>query len=232
MSRKVTEYQKKEIVKMFDNGTNIKDISKELNFTIQTITRQLKLLLGEDLYLEKKKTFTEKCKSKELKNNAIDRNQASDINISKKVEFFSGNNINNNEQFAADHIGEHFSSDPLFVELTPINHNFDEDLRKEISTTPLKSFDFPSIVYMVIDKETELETKLLKEYPDWQFLPKEDLDRESIELFLDIKKAKRICKKEQKVLKVPNTDVFKIVAPILLSRGISRIVLHDTLISL
>ena len=85
---------------------------------------------------------------------------------------------------------------------------------------------------MVIAKETELETKLLKEYPDWQFLPKEDLDRESIELFLDIKKAKRICKKEQKVLKVPNTDVFKIVAPILLSRGISRIVLHDTLISL
>ena len=148
------------------------------------------------------------------------------------MEFFSGNNINNNEKFAADHIGEHFSSDPLFVELTPINHNFDEELRKEISTTPLKSFDFPSIVYMVIDKETELETKLLKEYPDWQFLPKEDLDRESIELFLDIKKAKRICKKEQKVLKVPNTDVFKIVAPILLSRGISRIVLHDTLISL
>ena len=84
------------------------------------------------------------------------------------------------------------------MELTPINHNFDEELRKEISTTPLKSFDFPSIVYMVIDKETELETKLLKEYPDWQFLPKEDLDRESIELFLDIKKAKRICKKEQK----------------------------------
>ena len=85
---------------------------------------------------------------------------------------------------------------------------------------------------MVIAKETELETKLLKEYPDWEFLPKEDLDRESIELFLDIKKAKRICKKEQKVLKVPNTDVFKIVAPILRSRGISRIVLHDTLISL
>ena len=65
-----------------------------------------------------------------------------------------------------------------------------------------------------------------------QFLPKEDLERKSIELFLDIKKAKRICKKEQKVLKVPNTDVFRIVAPILLSRGISRIVLPNTLIAL
>lgn len=232
MSRKVTEFQKKEIVRMFDNGKNIKDISKEFNFTIQTITRQLKLLLGEDLYLEKKKTFTEKYESKELKNNTIDKNQDSDINISKKEELFSGNNINNNEKFEADNIGERFFSDPFFVELTPINHNFDEESRKEISTTPLKSFDFPAIVYMVIAKETELETKLLKEYPDWQFLPKEDLDRESIELFLDIKKAKRICKKEQKVLKVPNTDVFKIVAPILLSRGISRIVLVDTLISL
>jgi len=232
VSRKVTESQKKEIVRMFDNGTNIKDISKELNFTIQTITRQLKLLLGEDLYLEKKKTVTEKCKSKELKNNTLVKNQDSDINISKKVEFFSGNNINNNESFISDHTSERFSSDPLFVELTPINHNFDEESRKEISTTPLKSFEFPAIVYMIIAKETELETKLLKEYPDWQFLPKEDLDRETIELFLDIKKAKRICKKEQKVLKVPNTDVFKIVAPILLSRGISRIVLTDTLISL
>ena len=232
MSRKVSESQKKEIVRMFDNGTNIKEISKELNFTIQTITRQLKLLLGKDLYLEKKNTFTEKCESKELKNITIDKNKDSDINISKRVEFFSGNNINNNEKLAVDNIGERFSSDPLFVELTPINHNFDEESRKEISTTPLKSFDFPAIVYMIIAKETELETKLLKEYPDWQFLPKEDLDRESIELFLDIKKAKRICKKEQKVLKVPNTDVFKIVAPILLSRGISRIVLHDTLISL
>ena len=43
-----------------------------------------------------------------------------------------------------------FFFNPFFVELTPINHNFDEELCKEISTTPLKSFDFPSIVYMVI----------------------------------------------------------------------------------
>jgi hypothetical protein len=34
------------------------------------------------------------------------------------------------------------------------------------------------------------------------------------------------------VIKVPNTNVFKIVAPILLSKGISRIVSPDKLIAL
>ena len=46
------------------------------------------------------------------------------------------------------------------------------------------------------------------------------------------KKAKRICTNEQKVIKVPNTDVFRIVAPILISRGISRIISSEQLIAL
>ena len=48
----------------------------------------------------------------------------------------------------------------------------------------------------------------------------------------DLKTAKRLCNKDQKVIKVPNTDVFKIVAPILISRGISRIVNSEQLIAL
>ena len=52
------------------------------------------------------------------------------------------------------------------------------------------------------------------------------------ELYFDIQVAKRFCTKEQKVIKVPNTNVFKIVAPLLVSRGISRIVTEDKLISL
>ena len=56
--------------------------------------------------------------------------------------------------------------------------------------------------------------------------------RKTIEIFFDLKIAKRFCKSDQKVIKVPNTEVFKIVAPILLSRGISRIVSSDLLIAL
>ena len=47
---------------------------------------------------------------------------------------------------------------------------------------------------------------------------KDDLNRKTIEIFFDLKIAKRSCNKEQKVIKVPNTDVFRIAAPILISK--------------
>ena len=87
-------------------------------------------------------------------------------------------------------------------------------------------------VYMVVDNKIELETKYLRDYPEWQFLSHEDLNRKTIEIHFDLKIAKRVCNKDQKVIKVPNTNIFEIVAPILLSRGISRIVTSDKLIAL
>ena len=52
------------------------------------------------------------------------------------------------------------------------------------------------------------------------------------EVFNDLKKAKRLCSKEQKVIKVPNRDVFKLVTPFLIAKGISRIVYSEQLIAL
>ena len=106
------------------------------------------------------------------------------------------------------------------------------DKQKELSSVPISDIDFPKIVYMIVDKKIELEIKFLKDYPDWEFLPAEDLNRKTIEIYFDLKVAKRACNKEQRVIKVPNTDVFRITAPILLSRGISRIVSDDKLIAL
>ena len=85
---------------------------------------------------------------------------------------------------------------------------------------------------MIVDKKIELQSKYLSDYPDWQFLSKDELNRKTIEIFIDLKNAKRFCNKEQKVIKVPNTEIFKIVAPILVSRGITRIVSEDKLIAL
>ena len=85
---------------------------------------------------------------------------------------------------------------------------------------------------MIVDKQIELRVKLLKDYPEWSFLPHDDLNRKTIEIFFDLRDAKRLCQKEQKVIKVPNTDVFRIVSPLLISRGITRIVTSETLISI
>ena len=85
---------------------------------------------------------------------------------------------------------------------------------------------------MIVGKNIELKTKPLSDYPDWQFLSQNELSRNTIEIFFDLKIAKRFCNKEQKVIKIPNPEIFKIAAPILLARGISRIVSTQNLIAL
>ena len=97
---------------------------------------------------------------------------------------------------------------------------------------PISNVDLPKIVYIIVDKKIELEIKLLKDFPTWEFLPDDDLNRKTIEIFFDLNLAKKSCNKDQKVLKVPNTNVFRIAAPVLLAKGISRIVCPENLIDL
>jgi len=119
-----------------------------------------------------------------------------------------------------------------FCEIAPIDYEIDNSSRKELSSVSLSEIDFPKVVYMIVDKKIELEIKLLKDFPEWQFLPQDDLSRKTIEIFFDLNLAKRSCNKEQKVLKVPNTDVFRIASPVLIAKGISRIVCAKNLIAL
>ena len=120
----------------------------------------------------------------------------------------------------------------IFFEVVPLTEGVELTSQKDLSSLPIMDFEFPNTAYMIVDKVTELETKFLKDYPEWQFLPKDDLNRKTIQIYFDLKTAKRDCSKDQKVIKVPNTDVFKIVSPILISRGITRIITEDKLLAL
>ena len=113
-----------------------------------------------------------------------------------------------------------------------IDYQIDNSSRKEVSSISISEIDLPQIVYMIVDKKIELEIKLLKDFPEWSFLPTDDLNRKTIEIHFDLKTAKRFCNKEQKVIKVPNTNVFKVAAPFLIRKGISRIVGAGKLIAL
>ena len=202
MAKRLTEKQKSEIAENFKNGRTIEALSEDFNCTILTITRNLKKNLGEIIFKE----LAKKNKISDEFNNA----QTFDVNKSENSNF----------------------SSEEFIEISPLHFDLENFPRKELSSIPLQEVDFPKIVYMIVDKNIELEIKLLKDYPEWEFLPSEDLQRKTIEIYCDLKLAKRSCSKEQKVIKVPNTDVFRIVSPILVSRGISRIVSEEKLIAL
>ena len=220
MAKRISEKEKEIMISSFTEGKTVDQLIKEFNFSRLTIVRNLKKYLGEEKYKKlilKSKNLNQKAKSHDLKNHSTD---------SKEFDKENSDNFNSvNNLDALLNISQ-------FTEITPLDFDIENTVQKDLSSVPISDIDFPNIVYMIVDKKTELEIKYLKDYPDWQFLSKEELDRKTIEIFLDIKHAKRFCNKDQKVIKVPNPNVFKIVAPLLLKKGISRIISFDKLISL
>ena len=207
MARRLSEKQKNTIVKFFLQGRKVDILAEEFDCTKATIIRNLKRSIGDEKYKE-----------------IVDESKTTNLSF---------NSDKNNYVFEKDNFQkEDFSSTSTFTEIAPLNFEIENSLQKDLSSVPINEANLPKVVYMIVDKKIELEVKYLKDYPDWQFLAKDELNRKTISIYLDLKIAKRFCKKEQKVVKVPNSNVFKIVAPILQSKGITRIVSDDQLIAL
>ena len=216
MPNKVTEQDKSNILKSFIDGINIKELSEIYGFSETTITRQLKNKLSNEKFKKIRNINSKENSSKEIPVNYKKGSKVEKINKTK-----DDNIIFENEGFSNN-----------FFEIAPLNYDVDLDNQKDLASIPLEEVDFPKLIYMIVDSKIELIIKMLKDYPEWEFLPEDDLNRKTIEIYYDLKNAKRNCGRDQKVIKVPNTNVLKIVSPILLSRGISRILAEDKLISI
>ena len=212
VSKKVTDLQKKEILESFKDGLSLKDLSLKYKFSVQTISRQLKNIIGE---VEFKKIKLSKLKKNDL-NESI-----SLATKEKQPSKFTKKNFENNTE-------NEFS----FVEIAPLTEGINLETQKDISSKPLSEISLPKNLYLIVDNNTELEPRLLKDYSEWHFLPEEDLRRYTIEIFQEKKKAQYKCQKNQKLIKVPNPDVFLKASAILKSKGISRIVFENSLLAI
>ncbi len=227
MTKRLTEKQKDEMVESFKSGMDIDALAQKNNCTHSTIIRNLKKILGELKYKElinKSKSLKQKSKTNKNQTNNLFKTNFDNEDVKKD---YKEHKVLNTKITSSN-----FAPIDSFLEIAPIDYEIDNASRKELSSVPLSEVDFPKIVYMIVDKKIELEIKLLKDFPEWQFLPQDDLSRKTIEIFFDLNLAKRSCNKEQKVLKVPNTDVFRIASPVLIAKGISRIVCAENLIAL
>ena len=215
MPKKITEKQKKELTDSFIRGETLEVLSERFGCAKVTISRYLKESISDYDYKKLTKKNTKKRKASQVQDEHY---------ISKSESFELASNQITQE--------EYFFEDEAFKEIVPLNSEIIESNQKDFASVPICEAMFPDTAYMIVDKKIELETKTLRDYPKWQFLSQNELERKTIEIHFDLKLAKRMCEKDQKVIKVPNTNIFKIVAPILLSRGISRIVSSDSLIAL
>ena len=216
MAKRISEKEKKDILNEFINNKTLEEISEKFNFTKITIKRHLKKGLGDEKYNELRKKIIKKEK-KNTNTQVIDNKKLSNSHINR---------------LSSESLSKDLYSKNDFIEITPLNLEIDNSSQKDLSSFPINDVVLPKVVYVIVNNQVELETKLLKEYVEWNFLSDEDLSRNTIEIFYDLKVAKRSSKKDQRVIKVPNSNVFKITAPILKLRGISRIVSSELLIAL
>ena len=102
--KKVSESEKKAILDNFVKGTDIKDISKNFGFTANTITRQLKKIIGEKEFKKIKLNKINKLKDFDsLSNKGTFSSNQNEINISHdNISKISESDKNN--EFLCNHI--------------------------------------------------------------------------------------------------------------------------------
>jgi len=211
------------MVESFVNGDDIKNISERFNFSSQTITKQLKNKLGEEEFKNIRSKFSRKNKTNnKSENSQLNKNLGESIDSNVK----SFNMEETKEKH--DEISIHNS----FFEVIPLTEGVELNNQKDIASKAISDFELPEVVYILVDKKTELEPKMLKHYPDWSFMPQEDLERMTLEIYSDQKSARQSCSKYQKLIKIPNSQVLLIASKYLKARGISRIIFKDALLSI
>ncbi len=212
MPKRVSIQLKQDFVSSFLKGTSIEEISNLYKFSSQTIIKNLKSSLGE---VEFKKT--------KLNNQKINNLNKTDSN--RKIFNPSINDLNHKSNY------EELDNNS-FIEILPILTDVNFKDQKEITSKPILNYKFPCTVYMLINKTIELEIKTLRDYPEWSFLPEKDLNRMCLEIFDDHNYAKKLCSKNQKLIKIPNPNVFSIASDLLKSKGITRIIFNKLLLAL
>ena len=239
ISKRLTKDQKVEIVKAYKAGDDADFLAEKYRCTTNTIKRTVKTLLSESEFIQlKEKRSKISNENEKIKNQDINLVLDEDLDNSDPVQIdsFDHNTINdfieqlstNNKSNKND---EHDENN--FELIAPLLSDFDFDNDKQRSDFEILHYEsLPESVYMIVDKKVELDLQPISDLPEWSFLPKNELERIAILLFSNQRSAKRSCTRNQKVIKIPNTSVFKISKPYLISKGITRLILEDSIIAL
>ena len=152
MAKRISEKQIKEIIDAFINNQSLEEISKIFNFTKLTITRHLKKNLGEDKFSE------------------INKLNKSNKRFSYPNEYDERKDLDNNVDVLSQEFIHDSFPENTFLEIAPLNLEIENTPQKDLSSVSIKEVELPKVVYMIVGKQVELETKFLKEYAEWNFL--------------------------------------------------------------
>jgi transposase-like protein len=119
----------------------------------------------------------------------------------------------------------------------------DEDILDTVTTSsascnvsleilPLTQAELPKVCYLVIDKRSELITRPLKDFRDLGKIPLTEIQEQTLPVFDNHRIARRFSNRRERVIKVPDSQIFLKTSPYLQAKGITRILLDGQVYSL
>ncbi len=251
ISRRLTNTQKAEILSFYRAGENTNFLAEKYSCTTNTINRTVKTLLSDDEYklLKKKRSKLGNGKIKLIdQKNLIENKRNLNLELEDKLDTSEVDKmvaINSKENSFAEFGSQNIydknqdreihnqTMDTNFELIEPLISDFDFNQDKKKAEFEISNQEIlPDSVYMLVDKKVELEIKSISDLPEWSFLPENELKRNAILLFSNQRTAKRSCSRNQRVIKIPNTYVFEVSKSYLLSKGITRLIIEDSIIAL
>ncbi len=249
ISSRLTKTQKAEILEAYRSGEKASSIAEKYGCTTNTINRTVKTLLSDSEYsLLKKKRSNIKNTKRKVVDNLNEKKEYlestnSFVSLNQKVEYeetiIKLDEISDNTQvdkissLSIEDDENNQNSHDDFELIAPLDSNFDFDHDKYESKFKVLNFDdLPKTVYMIVDKKVELDIQLISDLPEWSFLSEDELQRNAIILFPIQRTAKRSCSRNQRVIKIPNTNIFKLLKSYLISKGITRLIFENSIIAL
>tara|TARA_Y100001968_G_C19437106_1_gene760341 strand:- start:1926 stop:2711 length:786 start_codon:yes stop_codon:yes gene_type:complete len=253
-SGRLTKSQKDDLLNEYRSGLSTLLLSEKYDCSQNTVIRTVKLLLTSEEYLELKSSRSKRDLSVTVKDKnvkSINENLNKEKLIVEKivenqeidVDTTFDNSLALDDADDFDELVEFDTEEDIsepacdkdvnnFHEIIPLNTQFDLQDSKGIKCTKLSSTQLPESVYILVDRSVELEVRSLSEFPELVNISNHEASLKAICLYPNQRTAKRQCSRSQRVIKVPNTDVFSKSSSFLLARGITRLVLDGVVIAL
>lgn len=254
---RLNDSHKQEIVERYRAGETSAHIAAAFGCSANTVSRTVRSLLSADEYAELKIQRAAKgtaLESSASESSAPDSAPSTNAESSKEsvgseadgdavededgngdgegqilalddAEDFGGADLDDNETFNTD-------DENVFHEIAVLPVDLPQVTTQEVICRPFASELLPDSVYMLVDKTVELDPRPLSEFPELGLSDPSEQQRQALCLYASPRAAKRQCGRSQRVIKVPDTQVFEQTSSYLLARGITHLVVEGSLFSL
>ena len=240
---RLTDSQKQELLTRYRQGESSAALADAFGCSANTVSRTVRSLLSAEEYSDLKASRArgsavkpEPVSSEPVESDAVAA-QATDEPADDSASALA---LDDADDFGADEPDDFSEEEPSgafaggeeFHEVAVLPLDLPQVNTQQLHCLPFEAGVLPDSVYMLVDKTVELDPRPLSEFPELGVAGPDELDHQALCLFTSPRTAKRQCGRSQRVIKVPDTQVFAITTRYLVARGITRLLVEGSLYAL